>query len=304
MWLSWDIWGLARTADSVDIGDDANRMVKMILQARRHEKNYIIRKDPAYIATVDDSVENIIKQAGKTREKFESIEKQGRIDTIIIAARNYRTAFHNYLDLDKQKNESLTIMREKAKDALDRLNQIRADQQNRLNIPARTREGSWEDELIRLEKANLLLQRLLEAGKTEKELIISNGENKWREQHQILLDQSFRLANDLKNQNKAGALQADPDPVTAALLGYQAAFTRFVSALDEQKKADANMVTAARESQKICEEIRSEQKAVMEGQISLAKTLSLSFTAAGIALGLLLAWLITRGITPADQPGH
>ncbi len=42
-YVGWD--GMGKIVDRVEKADDTNLMIKMILQARRHEKNYIIRGD-------------------------------------------------------------------------------------------------------------------------------------------------------------------------------------------------------------------------------------------------------------------
>jgi hypothetical protein len=59
--------GLTAVADRVEKQGDVSQMEKWLLEARRQEKNFILRGDDSYLAQVKDNVQKILDQAATTR---------------------------------------------------------------------------------------------------------------------------------------------------------------------------------------------------------------------------------------------
>ncbi|MGD9733785.1 MAG: methyl-accepting chemotaxis protein [Desulfamplus sp.] len=95
--------GLAGVADRVDKSDDVNSMVKMVLEARRHEKNYIIRNDESYLKRVDENVQNIIKQASYVKDKFNDPLNKAQMDSVTQKVKIYHNSFNEYVSLHQQR---------------------------------------------------------------------------------------------------------------------------------------------------------------------------------------------------------
>ncbi len=55
--IGWE--GMRTIIDRAEKGDDTNQMVIMLLQARRHEKNLIIREDKKYIEDVKKEIDDL-----------------------------------------------------------------------------------------------------------------------------------------------------------------------------------------------------------------------------------------------------
>ncbi|MFH1153689.1 MAG: methyl-accepting chemotaxis protein [Pseudomonadota bacterium] len=72
--------------------EDAETIIRMVLQCRRHEKNFLIRKDESYFKRVNGIIDDIIGLAGRMRDRFQKgAEKEGA-EIIIASARAYQAA--------------------------------------------------------------------------------------------------------------------------------------------------------------------------------------------------------------------
>ncbi|MFH1154163.1 MAG: methyl-accepting chemotaxis protein [Pseudomonadota bacterium] len=416
---------LSGVVNRVGKADGVNALVKSILEARQQEKNYIMRNEEALIAKVDDIVGNNLKtKAVELKESFSQKVNKDQMDQVMDKADAYLKAFHQFVDLRKQKNQTMTLIREKAGIVLNQADEIRADQEKQLDqarianaalitekstladdanslikfiLDARalrvsltynynTKDlGEWKEinagliELARnmrgrfsnaenikkidtamasyaaYEKsalsffisradqdrqsmlkeaaaaldviqeirndqktqlgeaqkqaeeflsskmansytANVIIRSFLDARKNEKEFIIS-GDEKWRNEVDDRIAKIQSMGQELKSRL---TLQADIDKVSevmTALTSYDAAFDHFAALTAQQKDADGSMVKAAREAQDVCAQARTDQKEMMQSQITMANTISLVATLIAILLGLGLAIIITRGIT-------
>ena len=289
--------GLVGTVDRVDKGDDVNRLVKMILQARQQEKNYIMRKDAAYVDKTNEYVRDIISQAEITKEKFNQKINKDQMDQVISAVRHYETSFQNYVESDQKMDKILAMMEAKAKEVVAQLETLRADQKAQLAELLKTEIGFSEDKLTKADDANRMIKWFLNVRFYEKEFIITKGAEEWKTQHAQIMAKTLDLAADMRSRFKNATNIQQIDTATSALKDYQAGFQQIETLMDEQKQTEEDMLANARESQQVCDDARADQKAKMNNQISNAKTLSAAFTGGGIVAGLLLAWLITRGIT-------
>jgi len=109
-YVGWD--GMRGVVDRVEKADDMNRMVKMILQARRHEKNLIIREDKKYITEVKKEVNDLKKQAKETKDKLEDPVNKKQMDEVLIAVDKYENAFAKLAEIvgkmmEKEEREKL-----------------------------------------------------------------------------------------------------------------------------------------------------------------------------------------------------
>ncbi|MBF0573417.1 MAG: methyl-accepting chemotaxis protein [Desulfamplus sp.] len=141
---------LASVVDRVDKLDDVNLMVKMILEARRHEKNYIIRKDVSYIAKVDENVNKIIKHASHVKDQFKDPLNKAQMEEVIQKVKVYYSAFSNYVllsqqrlaieadndqklkDLTKKQEDADNVMVKAARDATKMCEDATADQKAKM----------------------------------------------------------------------------------------------------------------------------------------------------------------------------
>jgi len=91
-------WGLTNAVDSVDEADDMNRLIKHLLQIRRYEKNFIIRKDKKYIDTVQQYTQEMISVAAKSKNKRHEQTLKKDIDVLIQSVKDYQEKFQLFVN--------------------------------------------------------------------------------------------------------------------------------------------------------------------------------------------------------------
>jgi len=101
--------GMRKVIERGDKADDMNRIVKTMLEARRSEKNFIIRRDVKYVDEVKGYVETIKKQASESREKFAKAENKRMMDDVIKAAEVYSGGFAEYAALLEKNADQKTL---------------------------------------------------------------------------------------------------------------------------------------------------------------------------------------------------
>ncbi|GBC63008.1 methyl-accepting chemotaxis protein [Desulfonema ishimotonii] len=133
-------YSLESVSERVDKADDINRMVKMILEARRHEKNFIIRGDHSYVEKVSGYIRTIRRQAGETRKKFTTPHNREQIDAIRASVDVYEKAFLGYVDFLEKKSpdkelraKADEIMVTAAREVLSVCYDTRSDQKNKMH---------------------------------------------------------------------------------------------------------------------------------------------------------------------------
>ena len=132
---------LNRVLDRSEKAAEMQQMVIGILEARRHEKNLLLRNDAKYRDTVLKTTGEIKQQASEARQRFEQPDNKKLMDDVIVAIDQYEAAFrlvanevlggnaqHSKLDeLDKK-------MVAAARQAQDACDAARKDQQDEMKV--------------------------------------------------------------------------------------------------------------------------------------------------------------------------
>lgn len=108
-YIGWD--SLQVVTDRFSKVNDTNSITKCILQARRHEKNFIIRGDKQYVDTVNKAVEEMKTTANNLKTRFKNTVNVQQMDTVLAAVSSYEktfaamVAFLSKPDIDKEERE-------------------------------------------------------------------------------------------------------------------------------------------------------------------------------------------------------
>jgi len=291
--------GLNGVVDRVDKGDDANRLVKGILETRQQEKNFIIRKDVQYVAKVKESVGEIYSQAEETKGKFNDKLNKDQMDEVVKNVKAYEEAFMQYAEFENQKNEAMGHMRQAAGEVMAQAEAIRTDQKNQLaeiRKQSRTTAAMIDDKLTKADGANRIIKNFLVARKSEKEFIISQ-EEKYLKASTEETETVMAHANSLTKSFRHDKNIQQGERLQSALENYQKGFAGFADLVKKQHAADEAMVNAAREAIGVCNDARADQKQKMLDQITSSNTLMIGGVAVAVLLGLFVAVIITMGIT-------
>jgi methyl-accepting chemotaxis protein len=304
---------------------DVNTIVQLILETRQQEKNYMIRKDEASLQKEAESIAKLFEQVKTTSAKFADQADKDKAASVETDAKAYQAAFQTYVDLDKQRAAEMekirtagaSIMTEAEKLVTSQKEALKADQEDAAKkitdyIKSTTdpisaaqinkiQAESGEKIAARVQKisdAEDINKLLLDARKSEKEFIISNGAKEWKEKQDASVKEIKDLAASLKARFTKQVNIDQADAIMAGITAYDDAFDNgYVVLMTKQKEAEAKLIEVARNAQKTCVEALAGQKEKMKAQIASASTLLITACIIAFAIGLGLALMITRGIT-------
>ena len=312
--------GMGNVVDRVEKADDVNRLVKEILEARQQEKNFIIRGDESYVARVEDMVSELKKQAEETKSKFKQKTNKDEMDHVISQVDEYSTTFFHFVDLDKQKHDTMEEMRENARFVLAELEEIRSEQkQDLLRLMAEADQlakdgkqlsaedqlkasAAMNDRLSKADDANRVIKWFLDTRKSEKEYIIS-GEQKYIDAVEDDVTKIETLAKDIKSRFTQKKNIEQTEHVIKSINAYHEAFEQFIDLGKKQEEADKLMVAAARSAMAECNKSRVDQKAKMDAEMSRVNIMIISGTLIAIVMGILTTLFISGAIVRAMVKG-
>nr|WP_018125270.1 methyl-accepting chemotaxis protein [Desulfovibrio oxyclinae] len=297
--------GLSKVQSRVVKADDANRLVRYILEARVQEKNYMLRGDEQSLEKHEAVLRQIMSQTAETMDKMKSQAHKDQVARVEAGGEKYRKEFQRYVELADRKDAAMQRMRANARDALASTDRFRAEQQRTLDRILASGMGAGtiaEQARTKADDSDRMIEWFLEARKNEKEYIIS-GERKYLDDNLAAVDGLLAMAEDLRKQASDDEARAMVDEVYTSLSNYKEDFAAFVELTAEQGRIEQSMVTLAREAQKICLEARAEQKTLMLEDMKNANIMMFSGTALAFVFGILAAVVLTRSITQPIRKG-
>ncbi|MGA2332373.1 MAG: MCP four helix bundle domain-containing protein [Syntrophales bacterium] len=96
-YIGWS--SLQTVTDRFTKADDMGSVITHLLQARRHEKNLIIRGDMKWAAEVKKEIEEMKTVANNTKVKFKDPVNRQQMDQVLEATVSYEKAFAQLMEL-------------------------------------------------------------------------------------------------------------------------------------------------------------------------------------------------------------
>ncbi|MGE4299885.1 MAG: methyl-accepting chemotaxis protein [Desulfovibrionaceae bacterium] len=296
---------MSNVEDRVDKADDVNRIVRMSIQARVVEKNYILRRDEKYVTEHAKAMEGLREEVATTTAQFKDQANRDQMARVKSGLEGYEKAFKDFVGLDVQRKEFMEAMREAARNTLSELEDVRADQKAQLQLLLASNVvdmAKIHDKLDKADGANRMVKRFLDARKNEKELIMSRDE-----QYKALVDKNMEAIKAEGGKMRASftnpANAAAMDKVLTALGVYSTKFDAYWELMKKQGKAEENMIENARNAQTACAEARADQKKKMLDEMATAEVSLAVGAGVSLLLGILAALFLTRSITKPVNMG-
>lgn len=290
-------FGMAEVVNRVEKADAVDTLVKDILNARRHEKNFILRGDATYIDKVHEQLEKIRKEAAEAKGRFRQKINQDQMERVIGEVEDYGKAFDAYVDLSRQRSVAMETMDQGALAATNAAAVIDADLMGQLAEAYKQNDQSLiEDRRAKVDDTDLIVKWLLAAREHEKQYFISGGQQ-WNDKVDEELLKILDMANDLKSRFQTASNIEEIDKVLVAVGQYRQAFDQFALLMAEQNKASDIMVKTARKVEEECAAATADQHAKMANQITMANSVMISTAVAAIVVGVLLSFFIIRSIS-------
>lgn len=274
--------GFVKVLDRVKKSEEAKNIVEEVLEMRRHEKDYIIRKEDEYIIKVNKRVNNILDVANKSIQDSNSENKK-----IVESIGLYKESFDKYVDTEKQKNLALNTMRESGNLVVNVLNNLQKE------LIKTQKSKNLTEEIV---LANSSIQLFLELRKTEKDLIIF-GDKKYFDKHIRIYDETENILKKLISKLQGSE---EIDLARGALNDtrrYKDNFDILYKNINDQSIDSEQMVKYARDVIQLSETTDKYQSSQMFKEISNARLILRVFSGLAIILGVVVAIVLTRGIT-------
>ncbi|MCI4625968.1 MAG: ATP-binding protein [Candidatus Magnetoovum sp. WYHC-5] len=245
---------------NVNNADDVNRLIKNIEKARMEEKNYIIRHDTKYVASVLDITKLMEHQLRAILNRLTDDGQKTRLRQIISSIENYKEAFIRYANLYERK---LSLDMELANSA-----------------------DSFEDFPLIFEKEEAL--KLLKEAQKDSILYITT---KKLDSGHNALSKLKAIVVLLKDNYAPNALK-----VIELAKRYSMLLDNSIQLTLELEQAEHNMVGIARIVENGCVNIYGELKDSMFGYMKIAKNLIIYKTFVVVAIGIFISYGATRVI--------
>lgn len=278
--------------------DDANRLVKYVLEARRAEKNFILREDHTYVKTVDELANKIETQIEETKERLNDKTALSLMGEVKQYADEYVQAFDTYVEVfEAEILTSRTAMEASGRNALKQGEDLRMSQKEQLarELEQRHEISKLTERVGKADDANRLVKGILEVRRVEKNYIIRKDAKYVEEMDAKVNDLLLQVA-ETRSKMKQQLNINQMDAMKVAIEEYKKAFDKNVAANVKLSKESDTMVSSARSFEEKANEMRTIFKDHMDQSVTSAKTIASFLLVFSLIFGVAAAVIITRGI--------
>jgi len=280
------------------LAGDANLLVKYFIDVRLKENEFFASSgDMQFKTAVNEQIAKIVELSSSLKSRLRLPKTRRQITEAVEAVKAYEAAFEEFAQQTLQLKDSLAVMEQRAGEALEQTEAIRADQTAQLDEARKKNTAFMNDKMANAGDADQISKWFIDARKNEKEFIISGGQQKWQDQVKERISSTLEISAHLKSRLNLSENIAQMDRVIAAVNVYDQAFEKFGGLMGEQKIAAQKMLKVAKEAEQVFLGVMNQQKLKMESRIGSAKGLMVGVAALCIVIGLLLSWLVTKSIT-------
>ena len=286
-------------ADRLAKADDSDKMLKMIFQSNIYRQQLIEKSDQKVLKEWKALNAELIKLSRNLRDRFLQGYHIKLADEIIERYMSYEKTFLQYLNSKSAQDakQSLQLLTDTEK----RIDSLRTDQKKQLGEAIKSSKVKVNDKLKKADDANRIIKLFLNARKDEKNFVIGQQQEDYDSALNELKD-ILDLSADLKSRFKLAFDLAQINDVVGSITAYKKDLKDYARLIESQKGSEAAMLEAARESRLANETARATQKARMQKDMNEANFSVVTASLSAIALGLWLAFIISRGISrPINQ---
>jgi methyl-accepting chemotaxis protein len=299
--ISWS--GMSSILDRVDKADAMNDIIKMVLETRRHEKNFQIRHDQKSQDDLSKNVASILEKAQSYKGKFHDSKNREQMDQVLASTKLYDEAFKGFV---QRRQTEAQLQKTMAAAGLSALASTEGMQQSLQQATAGEgggkRAAGSESRLGALNDASHLVAQIYSMRVAALYFLQTEDEAYAQKVLQIGAD-VVKLAEDLKLRLKDKASMDQAEQVSRDTSAYMKSTEDCVKAVQDQKSMEAQLVESARNMQKVCEVARDDMKDKMFGEIAWARSLLAIGAILALVMGALAAVLITRAISGPVRKG-
>ncbi|MBU1168778.1 MAG: HAMP domain-containing protein [Proteobacteria bacterium] len=285
---------LAGVIEEVGISDDVGWMDMTFLELRQIESNFLLHGDVSYIHEFDEKFSELADHMVKMKAMFTDLTEKDQMDQVLKKALDYQATFKAFMGLNAMEKEDLVAMEENARVALEEGEYFIADLEKQ--ISSSQNNADLKEKISKINEVNQKIKTFLDVRKNEKEYIISN-ENASKIKVLSGLKAILGAGGGVEAGSVQGSEFKNESMIINKIKAYGEAFDKYTLANDNKLVAEKDMVGIAHDADKLLEKIHTEQKNIMEKEIRRADIVLIVVSIFAIVVGLILALVITRGIT-------
>lgn len=288
-------YGKVMTSLNVNLSntEDANNIIRLVLQARMAEKDFMITNEKEAIAELESHIGKILDTGDRLMANAENDEDRALAELVGSKGVYYIEQVQNFKQYKSE--ASLKQMKEYAQAMTGIAEDIRKAQKSRLDASLSGIGRFIEEKLGISNRANKITQEFIEIRNKEKDIVLSRDKDAISVVTKQL-DAVLTLCGEIEKQfHEKEEIQKIKD-IADSLRVYQEAFNRFVSLLATQAPAEEDMLNAANNAESICSSVREKQKQAMNANIASANILLFSGAGLAILVGVILAFFLGRSI--------
>lgn len=242
--------------------DDANRMIKLMGEARQQEKNFLLRGDYRYCDETLNLVDILIVQAKGTRKSFSDKENQELAQQIIQAAEQYLLELKKVI-IGKRKNDlALNTMIALGRAVEEYAIKLRQDQkQELLKLEEQSGQTITQrlDKRTKVESANRIIQLMNEARQQEKNFLLRK-DSSYANLSRSLVTDMIQEASTLRKRFQDRQNQVLASQIIEAAIQYLKEFEKVVAISDANRIAQDGMASLGRRVEDRAAQLRGDQK--------------------------------------------
>lgn len=299
-WISFT--ALNNVGDRTEKADDANRIVKLLLDLRIEEKNYILRNDSEYAERVEENITNLKNQIEVTRSKFSQPSNLQTVQTLSDLSDEYQRNFGRFVEIDIQADKNQVEMEAAARNLQDLLDEYRAQMKNnvRTTVDNTNNTDIIMDSVDVADGANRLIKSMMDIRRDEKNYQL-RGDLVYLQNVSAEVDQMGQLLTELNQDATDESTRTIISGIGDSLNAYFAEFQQFADGRGEQAEIEPVMIESARDLEESAQTLRELQKAALakdtrSAQLQISIVLAINVLGA-LALAFTLTRLIAKPLT-------
>ncbi len=283
--------------------ESANRIIKLMGEARHQEKNFLLRKEKPYADITRALVSEMISEASSLRKRFNDPENQALTTQIIEAAKTYLKEFDKVVKITAANIEAQDTMASLGRRVEDRASQLRGDQKHELQRLEQlsTRSSKQRlDKRIKADVANRIIKLMGEARQQEKNFLLRK-ELSYVEVTRSLVTKAINQAQLLRERFQDKQNRELAEKIISAANTYLKEFEDVVVVINEQYQQQQRMVSAARKIELLAHDIRDHTQLQANSTRETAVSIILFTLALALILGIAAAVMLTNSIARPIQ---
>ncbi len=281
-------------SDKLEKADMANDLLHRSLMSKILMVSMALKFWESDYLDWQNMVTNIVEITTKLKSKFKDQNNIELVEDILAEFKDYAQQVEIWY---KSRSESdLEAVYSALDSARMSMELLRENQVEQLEEAVDESNQIMEDRLAKAEDANHIITWFKDARMVEKQVILDHDSTLIP----AVADQIgkvVKLLQELTQRFDSDAEIAQINQAVSTVKAYHSAFGSYTEKMHRQELAEQKMLMAARQAEKICLAVQTQQKTYMQKRIAMANMLSVICTGTAIGLGIGLSLLISIIIT-------